>query len=175
MQKPFLRVIRLNKISPEVNNLFPGIKSDRKLYDMGTYTVMHFVREGHKLVAFDSNNINHVLYGPSVVLYRVNNGVYTPDEVEIVSQREIGLENLLFDIQAVFPNQIPSNLLGTTAGEGDRAMIDISVREARKSLRQTPRMRYHRFLQRRRNMIRMIRRQALNIIDTLAFVNATFL
>ena len=161
MEKPLLRVVRLEKLPPVISNYFSEVANRncsnemrRFVGDMGKFQVLHFLLQRGKLIPDRIMRRVPVQSDEQIVtVLRLESGaIYSEDEVELLTRREVELERILFDIQAVFPNKVPSQLLTQKATYSDALALDEGITEARHLLTITPPMllrRYQRRLQAR--------------------------
>lgn len=154
MKQPLLvRVKRLGKLEPEVRNKFPEAAAKRKLYETGEFLQFRYN---------EPSNLFRDLFGdmispPTLYFLIENGGIYSQDEVEIVTYREIELENVLFDIQTVFPNGNPSAICGLNASESDELILNEAIPLARKLIRESAPMQYVRGVRRQTSKIKQLR------------------
>jgi hypothetical protein len=158
--KTYIRVVKLDKLNPAVNNRFPEAAKARKLYETGLAIAF-------SCSAFPSSFFQRLfgLVTPDVFYLIENGGIYSEQEVEFVTEREIELENVLFNLQSVFPNtDAADKMLSSVANFADGLVLDESLKEARKLLRPSALMQHRRGQNKdRQKMRRRSRRQELQL------------
>jgi hypothetical protein len=120
---------------------------------MGEYEVLNFVLQKNKLIPITASRT-----GTPVIVFRLlaSGGVYSIDEVEILTRREVELEQILINIQSVFPNTVPARLLTNEATTADQIVLNENLKCARHLLSDTPFMRLRRWHHREANRLRKL-------------------
>jgi hypothetical protein len=123
-----LRVVKLGKLPPVLNNVFPVLSRRRFKQAVGRGLSGQVVDK----------------HGVSQRFFVIENcGVYLPSEVEVVTEEQLLLENTLFTFLMVFPNASPSQVLNTNASYLDVATTNTFVPRLRRLLKHNGMQRYH--------------------------------
>jgi hypothetical protein len=132
------RVVRLNKVRPEIyNHYMPernpnlfGSHKRRFIGDTGEAVLLSDCRFGW-------------------IGYRSKTGVYSEDEVELVTQRELELERQIITLLQAFPNRNPGDAFVQVC---DQVLADVTVPKIRVLLRNT---RMQKMLDNKRRLLRI--------------------
>lgn len=150
MQSPLVRVKKIGKVPPFLNNNFPEQVKRRKVGDTGELVAHGFWKVflpygAHYFTPAVGNQTP-----PDFYVFEIDSGgIYLANEVEFVTRRELELENLLFDIQSVFPNKMDdSEHVDASLTVTDFDVFSIVIPEARRLLSSSPRMKLHRQMRR---------------------------